>query len=269
MRPILSNDKKRLYARVDYNLLEKTKLSAKALVGAVSVPVINGENFNQNDYIIFNDPDKERSEMTQILSIATNTFNVASTAFQYESKTNVYRLEYNIVKFFEDTTVISTVTLRPDYLVSTTIDSIKSDASYTMSFFNTTNSKESPKGEPIISTEQMFCSAGDIFKYEDLDILGNKVIDKIDIASRDIRNVFRTQSQSVSNIDEPDLLRSAAALLSLKYIFMEITKAQDDIASLKMNKYGEMYDNEIRKITDIINIEDDNIRVFGQTRAER
>lgn len=269
MRPILSNDKKRLYSRLDYNLLEKTKLSEKSLLGSVSVPVINASSFTKDDYIIFNDPDKDRSEMTQILSIAGNTFNVASIAFQYENKTNVYRLEYNIVKFFEDATVISTVTLKPDYLISVAIDSIKDDAAYTMSFFNTTNNKESPKGEPIISTEQMFCSSGDIFKYEDLDILGNKVIDKIDIASRDIRNVFRTQSQSVSNIDEPDLLRSACAVLSLKYIFMEITKAKDDIASMKMQKYGELYDNEIRKITDIINLEDDNVRVFGQSRAER
>lgn len=272
MRPIISNDKKRLYARLDYNLVEKTKFSTKTLASATSLPVINPTNFSQNDFVVLSDPGTDRSEVSQISSI--NGLNIVistPTTFEYANKTNIYRMEYDQVRFYENDTVINTVSIVPSYLVSVPINSISLDDSttYSMTFFNTQNSKESPRGERINHADNLLCSPADVAKYESLDILGSKIIDKIDIASREIQNVFRGQDQDIEDVDSPELLRNASALKALRYIFAEISKNPEDIAMKKSKVYDTWYENEFKKMTEIINKEDDNIRVYGQTRCER
>ena len=268
MRTIIANDLSRLYARIDYNLLEKTKLSTKVLASD-SFPVINPAGFEVNDFICINDPGKDLSEVRQINGVSGKTISISTpTSFDYDNKTNLYKMEYDLIKFYGGTTVIATATITPDYLVSVPY-TVSSSVAYTLSFFNTQTSKESPKGEFVYSTDNLLCSVSDISKYEDEYILGNKVIDKIDIASRDIRNIFRGQKQDIKDVDNKDLLRSACALSALRYIFIELAKTNDDLPTMKARKYSELYDNEIRKITEIINIEDDNVRIMGQTRCDR
>ena len=175
---------------------------------------------------------------------------------------------YDLIKFFGGDTVVATVSIKPDYLVSVPV-TLVSSTSYTMAFFNTTTNTQTAKGEGVFVTDNLLCSSADMYKYESPDILGPKVIDKIDIASRDIRNMFRGQDQNIKDVDNRDLLRSACALSSLRYIFLELTKNSEDTASTKVKQYSMLYDNEIRKITEVINVEDDNIRVMGQSRCGR
>jgi hypothetical protein len=269
MRTIISNDLSRLYGRIDYNLLEKTKLSTKVLSSATALPVLNSSGFSVNDYICLNDPGKEQSEVRQISSVSGQTINISTpTSFNNDNKTNIYRMEYDAIKFFGDSSVVATVSIKPDYLVSVGA-TIENSVAYSMSFYNTTTSSETAKGEAVYATDKLLCSESDVAKYESIEILGSKIIDKIDIASRDIRNMFRSQKQNIKDVDDRELLRSACALSTLRYIFLELTKTGDDTPSQKSTLYTQLYDNEIRRIMEVINVEDDNVRVMGQTRATR
>ena len=268
-RPIISNDSSRLYARLDYDLIERTKTTAKMAAGTNVASVQNVSGFSVNDFVHVGDAEKELSQVSQINSINGQVLSLNPvTSFAYDNKTNIYKMDYDLVKFYADDTVVATVSLKPDYLVSAGV-TVQNSVAYTMSYFNTDSDAETAKGEVVYATDNMLCSPGDVAKYESIDILGTKVIDKIDIASRDIRNIFRAQDQNVSAVDDRNLLRSASALLSLRYIFTELSKSKDDVSSKKSEQYGMLYDNEIRRIMEVINKEDSNVRVMGQTRAIR
>lgn len=289
MRAIISNDLSRLYGRIDYNLLERTRLSTKTLAAATELPVLNVAGFAINDFVCINDPEKDQSEIRTVNSIAGQRLYVSSgTSFPFDNKTNVYRIGYDQVNFYAGATVIATVAIKPDYLISVPY-TIVSSVAYSMGFHNTLlsnygsskygqglyvgdndlNITTTARGEAVYATDNLLCSPGDIYKYESPDIIGSKAIDKIDIASRDIRNVFRGQSQGIKDVDDRDLLRSACALSSLRYIFTELSKKSNDISSVKAKMYGQMYSSELKKITNILTIEDANINVIGQTECIR
>ena len=269
MRTIISNDLKRLYGKIDYELIERTRLSTKVLLAATTLPVLNSSGFAANDFICVNDPGKEASEIRQVNSISGQNINVSTpTAFAYENKTNLYKLGYDLIKFYGDATVIATATIKPDNMVSVPV-TLSNSVAYTMSFFNTSTGIETAKGEAVYTTDNLLCSSGDVSKYESITILGANILDKIDIASRDLRNVFRAQAQNIKDVDDRDLLRSACALSALRYIFIELNKNPDDVAATKAQQYRGMYDNEVRRITEVINVEDANVRVIGQTRCVR
>ena len=142
MRTIISNDKTRLYGRIDYNLLEKTKLSQKVLASSQDLPCLNVSGFSTNDFVCINDPGKERSEIRKIDTINGQTISLSTpTSFIYDNKVNVYKMEYDSIRFYGDDTLLSTVSIKPDYLVSEAL-TISSSVAYSMSFFNTETFKQ-------------------------------------------------------------------------------------------------------------------------------
>ncbi len=269
MRPIISNDLKRIYGKLDYNLIERTRTSEKALVGATTISVINPTGISANDYLCIGDPGDDTSEIRQVSSISSKDITISSaTDFLHDKSTNVYKIAYDQINFYGDATVIATASIKPDYLVSVPA-TISSSVAYSMSFYNSTTAVETDKGEAVYDTDKLLCSPADLYHYEDAAFIGKKAIEKIDIASRDIRNIFLGQSQNIKDVDNKFRLKSSCALLALKYILIEGTKREDDINAFKSSIYGEQYQSEINKIMGIINLEDDNIRAFSQTRALR
>ena len=269
MRTIISNDLKTLYGRIDYNLLEKTRLSTKVLASALDLPVLNSYGLAVNDFICLNDPGEEQSELRQINSISGQTVSISTpTSFNFDNKTNIYKTGYDLIKFYGDSTVIATVSVDPSYLVSTPA-ALSNSVAYSMSFLNTTTSIETEKGEPVYVTDKLLCSPADVFAYESTKVHGSSVIIKSDIASRDIRDLFLSQDQNVADVDNRDLLRSACALSSLRYIFLELSKSSSDTAKTKSNDYKGYYDAELSRIMAIINLNNSDINVRAQTTIDR
>ena len=269
MRPIISNDNKTFYARIDYDLLERTRLSTKTLATATVLPTLNSSGFVANDFIAINDPGKEQSEIRQIDSVSGKDITITTpTTFDFDNKVNVYKVGYDLIKVYGDSTVVATMSVKTDYLSSVNV-AIVSSVAYSYTFFNTTSSAETEKGEVIFETDRLLCSPADVAQYESLSTLGTKVIDKIDIATRDIRNMFRAQKQNIKSVDDRNLLRSPCGLSALHYIFTELIKSENDSSSQKAKKYNALYQSQITKALSVINVEDTNVRVMGQTIVAR
>jgi len=269
LRLIIDNDKYQLYARTDYSLSENTLLNGSASAGATSIEIINASGFATDDYIIIEDIGNERAEIRKI-TVSGNTLTVDAITFDHKSKTKVSRLQYNQVKFYESDTLLDTVDISPDYFTKTTTD-VDIDKTYTMVYYNETSTESSPEGEVLNGWEYNLCSIGDVLQYEDPTILGNKVLDKINIASREIRNMFISQEQEFTDLSQRDIarLREPVALRALYYIFTELIKQEEDVPSNKASIYERLYNAKIKEVTDVINKENDDVRIWGQSRLLR
>lgn len=269
MRLIIDNDKYQIYARTDYALSEITLTDGALSKGATSFDVINSDGFATDDYILIEDIGNERAEVKQI-TISDNTFTVAALGFNHDNKTKIYRLQYNQVKFLEDGSVLATVDIQPGYFTKTST-AIDADKVYSLIYLNSATSAESPEGEEIDGWEYNLCSIGDIIQYENASILGNKVIDKIDIASREVRNMFISQDQEFTDLSSRDIarLRKPVALRALYYIFSELIKNKDDIPSQKAEMYQKLYKDKIKEVLDVINKQNSSVQIWGQSRVIR
>jgi len=269
LRLIIDNDKYQLYARTDYALSEITLSNSSVSAGATSLEVINANGFATDDYIIIEDINNERAEIRKI-TVTANSFAVTALTFAHNTKTKVSRLQYNQVKFYEDSTLLDTVDINPDYYTKTTSD-VDADKTYSIVYYNETSTESSPEGEVLNGYEYNLCSIGDVIQYEDPSILGNKVIDKINIASREIRSMFISQDQEFTDLSERDLnrLREPVALRALYYIFTELIKKDDDVPSKKSELYSALYKSKLNEITDVINKENTDIKIWGQSRVLR
>jgi len=269
LRVIIDNDKYQLYARTDYVLSEITLLNNSAALGATSIEVVNNSGFATDDYVLIGDIGTERSEIRKI-TVSSNNFAVTALSFAHTSKTKVYRLQYNQVKFFQDSLVIDTVDIASDYFTKTEVD-IDDTKMYSVSYYNSTSAEESPEGEVCNGYEYNLCSIGDVIQYEDATILGRKVIDKINIASREIRSMFISQEQEFTDLSSRDVvrLREPVALRALYYVFLELIKKDDDVATKKVKLYNSLYATKLSEVTDVINKENDDIEVWGQSQVIR
>ena len=212
------------------------------------------------------------SSIFKIASVSGNALTLkASTTFQYEIKTNVFKLEYNQVKFYSGTTLIDTVAIKSDYFTSLS-HTVVANVNYSISFYNSTSSEESIKGKTATIYDRMLCSIADILQYEEVTVFAHnkfRIMDKIDIATQETLNSFIIQEQDIEDLVDRDLLRSPAALLALHYIFFSLIKKEDDAASLKAEQYKSKYDAKIIEISEVINKTEDNVQLFGQTRCLR
>ncbi|MCP3683788.1 MAG: hypothetical protein GY861_13975 [bacterium] len=269
MRLIIDNDQYQLYARTDYALSEITLLNSSVTAGTTSFDVINASGFATDDYIIIEEIGKERAEIRQI-TVTGNSFAVAALTFAHDSKTKVSRLQYNQIRFYENSSVIDTVDITPDYYTKSKVD-VNADNTYSIDYYNSTSTDASPEGEVLNGWEYNLCSIGDVLQYEDPSILGNKLIDKINLASSELRNMFISQDQEFADLSNRDIarLRQPVALRALYYIFTELIKKEDDVPSKKAKTYNTLYNDKLKEITDIINKENDKIRIWGQSRVLR
>ena len=271
MRIIIDNDKYNLYARTDYALTANTLTASKSSVGQGTLEIINPAGFTDLDYIIIENIEDERAELIKITSISGNIFTLATNLlFDHDNKTKVHRLAYNQIKFYEDEVIKATVDIEPDYFAQTQIV-IDEDKEYSIAYYNSEDSVETPRGEIINGWEYNLCSIGDLIQYETQEILGNKSIDKINLASRETVNSFISQDQKFTDLSTRDIarLREPVALRALYYIFNELIKNENDTASLKAKNYLNLYKAKNIEVMDVITKQNDDIRIFGQTRAIR
>ena len=269
MRLIIDNDKFQLYARTDYVLSEITLLNSASIVGATSITVVNPSGFATNDFILIEDIGNERAEMRQI-TVSGNDFAITALSFAHTSKVKIYRLQYNKVKFFEGDTVLATVDITPDYFTKTTVDVVDTNE-YSIAYLNSASSEETPEGEVLNGYEYNLCSIGDCLQYESNGIDFGRMLDKINIASREIRSMFISQDQNFTDLSSRDIgrLREPCSLRALYFNFVELIKNDDDVPSKKAELYMGLYNAKLKEIMDVINKENDNIAIWGQTRALR
>lgn len=269
MRVIIQNDKSRLFARIDNAISARSRLSGESLLGATSINLINATDFLANDYVLVDNIDSERAEITQITTLSSNTLNLtAATKFPHDDKTTVSKLDYNKIRFYEDDTVLSDVNMQPDYFTSL-LKVVDDSKTYSVSFLNSQTSKESPRGEKIYGNEYLLCGIGDISQLESMDIIGGKIIDKIEIATRVIRVKLTNQKQVFGDLLNPEVFRLPCALLALHYFFFELIKGEKDIPTIKSAGYLEKFDAEMARATNLINSTETKVKVFGQAQALR
>lgn len=268
MRVIIQNDRSRLYSRIDNAITYRTKLNAEAVLGATALTLINAAGFKANDYILVENIDASRAELTLVNSVSGNIVYIPATGFAHDDKTDVFKAEYNQARFYEDDTAIGTVNLQPNYFTSyqKAVDTTKQ---YSVSYINSITGAESPRGEKIYGSEYLLCGIGDVSQLESTEAIGGKILDKIDIATRTIRAKFTNQKQTFTDLSNPDVLRLPTAYLALHLYFVELIKGKDDVPSIKAKSYMEKYEAEIERATNLINSKENLVKVFGQTRALR
>ena len=268
MRPIIDNTLQTIYAKNDHYISQLSKTNTKIAANATNIPIINASGFKADDFVIIENIGDERAEITQVNSILGNTLYVNTLVFDHENKINISRATYNMVNFYEKNTIITSIAIQPDYY--TGIDhAVSYENEYAISFYNSETTKESPKGETITGYDNLLCSIGDLAKYEDVSTFSGKIIDKIDLASIEIRNKFTAQEQAINDLTNRELLRLPTALLALYYTFNELIKVKDDMPSHKAIKYKQAYDDKLIEVSQVINKTDDNVKFFGQSSISR
>lgn len=287
MRLMISNDRTRLICRVDYDNIERTKLTAATAVGATTIAVANANGLAANGFLLIGEPGDESAEVAKITSVTSLNVVVPALTFAHDNRTRVYKMDYDQVRFYSgpelqstnryasDTygdanyTIIGTaVTLRPDYY-TTLATTISTSASYCVEFYNSATAKAGPKGEKINGYEHLLCSPADLRKYDDLSTLGAKLLDKIDVSTWEIIPQFQNQDQDYADLDNRDILRSPAALLALHYAFAELVKVKDDNATLKADRYLQLYKDKLIEISQYINKTEQTVQLQGQSRCLR
>lgn len=272
MRPIISNDGLMIYARPDFFSLNRTMISSTVVSGSATLPVVNPAGFAAKDYLMINDPGQDRAEMVQISSVIGNNITISSLNFGYDLKTSVYKMGYNLINFYKGSTLITSVSIRPDYYTSIA-ETVVTDYDYTVTFYNKETSKETPNGESVTLERRLLCSESDIMQYESQIYATTSrlsILDKIDIASREIYNLFEKQSIDFKNLDDRELLRPATALLALYYYFNSTIKLKEDMATIKADNYLSQYKAKLDDVIAVINATDNDVQVFGgQTMAVR
>ena len=269
MKPIISNDKKTIYANVDYVLGEKTKLDAEAKALATSLQVINPAGFDLKDAIIIGDIGDERSEKTYIQSISGATITCSpGITFTHQNKSNIHKMAYDQALFYEGEDLKATVNLQTDYFTKYAID-IDEAKEYSLRYKSSISSLTTAEGETIEGKQFLLCSFRDIAQYEDPNDFDGKLIDKMDLSTGEVRNFFTIQNQDVADLANRDLLRQPTALLTLHYLFFQLIKAKGQMAEKKAKEYMEKYNSKLNEISNVINVTEDNVRIFGQTRMDR
>ena len=268
MRPIIDNTLQTIFVKNDHYITQLSKTNAKLNVNDTSIEVITSAGFKNDDFVIVENLGNERAELTKINSISGNTLFVNTLSFNHDNKTNVSRATYNQINFYENNTLIGSIVLQPDYYSSLAYD-VSKENYYDISFYNTENTKESPRGESIYGNYNLLCSVADLAKYEDVLPWLDRIIDKIDLASIEVRNKFIAQAQDIDSLTNRELLRLPTALLALYYLFTELIKIKDDAPSLKAEKYQTMYTAKLTEVSEVINKTDSNVRFFGQSTISR
>ena len=279
---IIDNNLRAIYVLTDNLFGESSKLSSDISSGSVYIDVINANGFDSNKFVYIGDMGADRSELTKINSIQGNRIYCNVLTQTHQNKDKLYLADYNQVNLYKNDTLVTTVTLKADYY--TRIDvKIDKDASYVVDYQNNENTYgtatygfseydlESEKRETKYGYEKNLCSIGDIYAYEKPDNLSIKLLSKIDIASREIRDLFITQEEDFTELstNEVELLRQPCALLTLYYCWTELIKVADDTATNKANRYKDMYNEKIKEIFAVISKQNDNVSIFSQSRMER
>jgi len=288
MRVMISNDRTKLIARVDYDQIERTKLTAETAAGATSITVANPQGIATNSFVLVGEPGDELAEVRKVTSV-TGSVVALTTAltFAHENRDRVYKLDYDQVRFYSgpelkatnryssDTygdanyTIIGTaINIRPDYYTTADV-SVSTTSSYCVEFYNSVTAAAGPKGEKINGYEYLLCSPADLRKYDDLSTIGAKLLDKIDVATWDIIPQFQTQDQDYSALANRDILRSPAALLALHYAFAELIKTKDDNPTLKAASYLQRYKDRLNEVSQFINKTEQEVSYQGQARCLR
>ena len=267
MRPIIDNNKRSIYVSPDNLLQEYTKLSTAVNSGATSIDVINSNGFEEGNFLFIGDIGDDRSEIVELTYVDDAVINCSCLKRSHDNKDKVYLAKYNQVNLYTDGTLTNTATLKADYF--TRIDlTVENDSTYNIAFTNGTESEES---ELINGWQKNLCSVADVYAYEKPDGISLKLLSKIEIASREIRDKFTIQGQDFTDLsnNEVELLRQPTALLALHYAWTELIKNDEDIASIKSKQYQAMYSTKINDVMQVISKENDDIRIYGQTLMER
>ena len=143
MRPIIDNTRQTIYVKNDHYISQLSKTNAKVTANSTNIPIINAAGFKADDFVIIENIGDERAELTKVNSISGNTLYVNTLVFDHENKINVSRATYDLVNFYENSTLIGSVAIQPDYY--TGLDyAVNQDNDYDISFYNSETLKESP-----------------------------------------------------------------------------------------------------------------------------
>lgn len=269
MRVIISNDLKRLYGRIDHDLLQKTTLSGRYSSTSTGVIVDNAAGFTSNDYVCVGEPGDDRSKILQISTVSGNTINFGSAlGLEFDKKTPLYRIGYNQIRFYEDDVLLETVTITPDFWVESAQD-VDTTKYYHMTFYNSTSSAETAAGEKVKGYNRLLCSISDIRQLESSCSLSIRIMDKMEFATREILSSFINQGQDISDLSNFDVLRMTCAALSLHYFFMEGVKKEGDVSTIKSKHYGDLYRKKHIEAQNTINKQESSVTHWGQARLER
>lgn len=273
MRIAIDNDLQTLYARIDYSLMQKTTLDRDFGSTSSAVIVQNSAGFGANDFIVIGDPGEDNSEILKISTVTAASHQINfSTGYDlslaHSKRDDVYRIAYDQVKFYEDDVLLDTVDITPDFWVPLT-HAVDTDKYYHITFYNSETTTETAAGEKIKGYNKLLCSISDIYQWESSEGIGIAILDKMEIATREILSTFINQGQDISLLSNFDVLRMACAALALKYYFMAKRKSKDDISTLKSKDYDAIYKAKIIEATETINKQEDDVQVFGQTRCDR
>ena len=228
----------------------------------------NVSGFSANDFILIGKIGSEYSEILEIDSISEQNVTVkTATLFAHENKTYVKLLKYNQIKFYEGSTLLGTEDISTDGLTSY-LHAIDESKDYSVRYYNSTTTELSPEGEVCLGNERLMAGTYDLEKFEDLEDLGKEVVMKLDLATREIVNMFKVQGQDIAALDNRDLLRDPVALLALYYIYLEGAKI-NDTCSMKATKYYSMYQSSIDNVTRLISVTDDDVTLYSQTQCLR
>ena len=265
---IIDNNLRSIYVTPDNLLSEQTKLKTDVSSGATNISVINGNGISAGQYLYIGDVGADRSELTKVNSLTANTIYIEALKQSHEIKDKVYVTDYNQINLYKDYTMVNTIAIKADYYSRFDV-TIDKDSSYYITFDDGTT--ESEKREEINGYERCLCSIGDVYSYEKPDGLSLKLLSKIDLASREIRNLFINQEQEFTDLsnNEVELLRQPTAILALYYAWFELIKQTDDMPSLKTEHYKKLYDKKINEVLEVISKKNSNISMFGQSRMLR
>ena len=269
MRLIIDNDQYQLYARTDYALSEITLLASAVAVGATTLTVINPNGFSTNDFVLIEDIGNERAEIRQV-TVSGAVFAVTALSYEHSSKTKVYRLQYDKVKFYENDTALATVSLTPDYFTKYASE-VDTEKSYSVGYLNSQTNNETPRGEVLNGWEYNLCSIGDCLQYESNGVEFGRLLDKVNIASREIRAMFISQDQEFTDLSARDIarLRDPTALRALYYNFIELIKNEKDVPTNKANLYLKLYDSKLKEVMETIDKQNTSVQIWGQARVLR
>ena len=260
---LITNDRQKILGNIDFNLYNKTRLSASVTAGSTDISVQNASGFSTSNFGVIGNVFTENSELVTISSINGNVITINSaTVFSYSIKDIVYCIPYDTINFYENDLLIGNKIIATDFY--TVLDhSVNLDALYSYNYENSNTNDKSSIPDAINGWEYLLCTEKDILALENINTMGVKIIDKIKIASDTIRDKFAAQSQVFSNMAQKDKLRLPTALLALYYYFLELIKQEGDTAWVKTRQYKQEYEAKIAEVYAYINATDTNIKMWG------
>ena len=285
-QPIISNDLHRVYVKHELDLVDRTILVEKASTADVDLYVANNKNLAINSIVVIGNFYSETSEIVSVKTINgvydASLYGVAAYSGKtqitlnsgivrsYERGTAISIIDYDTVKVYVNGVLAESIAIAPEAMSTFYITTELVDTDYVeYTMYNTLRAIETPRSEKAYVYSRLLCNAGDVFQFENIEYGVAKLVDKISIATRDIQANIKSQGKALGDIVGLDGFRTLCVYRTLYYVFTELSKNKDDIATFKAEKYLNMYNKEISPTTLISNQTSPKAQIIPQARVGR